>query len=178
MSYYVYELIDPRDDRVFYVGKGKKGRIDQHEAEARKGRQSRKCDRIREIEAAGLKVKKRKVSSHTDEVEAYDAEIERISFYGLANLTNIASGGGGKSTGPSIYEDRILISRLSPLLRRTLACQDRGYTGIKVVSGVLTFDFILNMMNETVQKVAKRRSLAWVNEVASRYNVSFAEGAC
>ena len=33
MSYYVYELIDPRDDRVFYVGKGKKGRIDQHEAE-------------------------------------------------------------------------------------------------------------------------------------------------
>ena len=38
MSYYVYELIDPRDDRVFYVGKGKKGRIDQHEAEARKRR--------------------------------------------------------------------------------------------------------------------------------------------
>lgn len=48
----------------------------------------------------------------------------------------------------------------------------------RAASEVLTFDFILNMMNETVQKVAKRRSLAWVNEVASRYNVSFAEGAC
>lgn len=178
MSYYVYELIDPRDNSVFYVGKGKNGRIDQHEAEARTGRQSRKCDRIRAIEAAGLKVRKRKVSRHTDEVEAYDAEIERIAFYGLANLTNVVSGGGGKSTGPSLYEDRILIARLTPLLRRTLACKERGYTGIKILSEVLTFDFILNMMNETVRKVVRRRSLAWVNEVAAKHQVTFAEGAC
>lgn len=173
MSYYVYELIDPRDDSVFYVGKGKKGRIDQHEAEAAKGRQSRKCERIRAIEAAGLKIKKRKASTHSDEVEAYDAEIALISFHGLANLTNVMSGGGGRSTGPTLYEDRMLIARVTPLLRRTLACRQRGHIGIQVLSEVITFEFILNMMNEMVQKVAKRRSLDWVNEIAASYHVRY-----
>lgn len=173
MSYYIYELIDPRDDSVFYVGKGKKGRIDQHEAEAAKGRQSRKCELIREIEAAGLKIRKRKVSHHKDEVEAYDAEIERIGLYGLANLTNVTSGGGGKSTGPTTYEDRVLILRVTPLLRRTLNLKAKGYTGIRLLSSEMTFDWMLDMMNKTVEKVVARRSAEWVNALAAKYKISF-----
>ena len=32
--FYVYELIDPRDGKVFYIGKGQGRRIYGHEAEA------------------------------------------------------------------------------------------------------------------------------------------------
>lgn len=31
MEYYVYQLIDPRNDLVFYVGKGCKNRMYEHE---------------------------------------------------------------------------------------------------------------------------------------------------
>jgi hypothetical protein len=30
LGYYVYLLIDPRNDKVFYVGKGKGNRVNQH----------------------------------------------------------------------------------------------------------------------------------------------------
>lgn len=47
--HYVYIYAYP-DGRVFYVGKGKGNRILDHEAEARKGINSRKCDIIRSIQ--------------------------------------------------------------------------------------------------------------------------------
>jgi hypothetical protein len=34
MKYYVYELVDPRTSRVFYVGKGRGKRMHAHEREA------------------------------------------------------------------------------------------------------------------------------------------------
>lgn len=171
MSYYVYELIDPRDSSVFYVGKGKKGRIDQHEVEARKGRQSRKCDRIREIEAAGLNVGKRKVSHHKEELDAYDAEVELIAFHGLSNLTNIASGGGGKGkTGPTTYEDRHLVCVISKLFRRV---HGRTLGVVDVLGHKMDLSDIPRMMEKTIERVAKRRSLQWVNEVAAKYHVEY-----
>ena len=36
--YYVYELIDPRDGAVFYVGKGQGNRVSQHVRDAISGR--------------------------------------------------------------------------------------------------------------------------------------------
>lgn len=53
-EFYVYELRDPRNGLPFYVGKGKGDRINAHEREARKGVSSPKCERIKEIWAAGL----------------------------------------------------------------------------------------------------------------------------
>ena len=35
---YVYELIDPRDGKVFYVGKGRNSRAWAHEKAARRGK--------------------------------------------------------------------------------------------------------------------------------------------
>lgn len=54
---YVYLLIDPRDDRVFHVGIGTGDRCFAHLAEARSSHDV--CDhvRIREIEAAGKRVR-------------------------------------------------------------------------------------------------------------------------
>ena len=93
MKFYVYELVDPRDGTVFYVGKGQKNRIDAHEREAAKGVHSRKCDRIRSIWASSGEVERHIVSRHEDENEALRAEFDLIASYGLVNLTNVLPGG-------------------------------------------------------------------------------------
>lgn len=93
--WYVYELIDPRNLAVFYVGKGTGKRIDAHEAEAACKPQvcSRKLNKIRDIWESGGVVQKRQVALFWDEQAAYDYETEVIAEYGLAALTNVLPGG-------------------------------------------------------------------------------------
>ena len=91
--FYVYELADPRTGIAFYVGKGQKSRVQQHETEAAKGVYSRKCQRIRDIWSASLDVERRIVSRHADENEALQAEFDLIAAYGLDQLTNVMPGG-------------------------------------------------------------------------------------
>lgn len=92
-EFYVYTLTDPRDQSVFYVGKGCGRRMYAHVKEARKGVQSMKCARIREILAAGLDVDVRPVQFFLNEQAAYDHERLLIAEYGDA-LTNGNKGGG------------------------------------------------------------------------------------
>lgn len=91
--YYVYKLIDPRDGKTFYIGKGKGGRINSHEIEAKKGVKSRKCSRIRDITKARKKVQKEMVACFRNEQDAYDFETQVIADIGLDNLTNVLPGG-------------------------------------------------------------------------------------
>ncbi|MFN3352937.1 MAG: GIY-YIG nuclease family protein [Brevundimonas sp.] len=91
--FYVYQLIDPRDRQPFYVGKGKGRRIHRHEAEARRGVHSAKCDRIRAIWADGLAVERHVVAEYGDENEALAAEFDLIAAIGLDSLTNVLPGG-------------------------------------------------------------------------------------
>jgi hypothetical protein len=99
MKYYVYRLIDPRDGSTFYVGKGCGDRMYQHVKEARNGRQSRKCDRIREIFGASMEIGYEIDSRHKDELEAYEREAQLIGEIGLHRLTNLNRGGGGVRKG-------------------------------------------------------------------------------
>lgn len=99
-TYYVYKLIDPRDGRVFYVGKGKGQRMYQHEKEARRGKYSRKCKAIREIIGSGAKIRYEIDSHHKVEADAYARERELIDEIGLCNLTNVIPGGGGAYARP------------------------------------------------------------------------------
>lgn len=91
MQYYVYELIDPRDGQVFYVGKGTGDRLNDHLREfLRAGTPSgAKQERIAAIVAAGMIPKALIIERFEDEQAALDAEERRIEHYGIENLTNV-----------------------------------------------------------------------------------------
>ena len=96
-GYYVYTLIDPRDDRVFYVGKGFGNRVFSHEAESGKSDKSekKKLQKIREIEADGFFVKRLIVNWGLSEEEAFAAEatlINLLSYIPDIQLTNEVAG--------------------------------------------------------------------------------------
>lgn len=97
-DYYVYTLAYP-DGVVFYVGKGRHDRIDDHEREARKGVTSHKCNVIRQIWAKGERIIKTKVKEGMSEEDAYQLEIDLICRYGRAKLTNLTDGGEGGNGG-------------------------------------------------------------------------------
>lgn len=94
-NWYVYKLIDPRDDKVFYIGKGKENRIDEHEKQTLRGVCSDKCNKIRDIMNSGHVLIKEKIALFWDEKAAYNAETDIIDEHGLHNLTNVYPGGHG-----------------------------------------------------------------------------------
>jgi hypothetical protein len=93
-KFYVYFLIDPRNNNVFYIGKGKGKRINDHEYQASRGVCSKKCNKIRSIMQSGNTIIKHKIAGFENEQDAYDYESICINQYGLENLTNIIAGGG------------------------------------------------------------------------------------
>lgn len=90
-KWYVYELLDPSSNDVFYVGKGSGNRCEQHEREAIRGVCSDKCNKIRQLLEYGLSPKINIVAYFRDEQDAYDFEAEHIRSFGVDNLTNIVS---------------------------------------------------------------------------------------
>lgn len=171
--YYVYELIDPRTERVFYVGKGKGARIHAHELEARKGRVSRKCDLIRSIEDDGFSVTKRTVQTFANEQDAYDFEIDLITQYGLANLTNINPGGAGACTDPALITDRAFTEAAAELINRT---RNGKIATVLVAGSPLDLVAILDEYKQRVAEAMALRGADWVNAISRRYGVEFAHG--
>lgn len=96
---YVYALVDPRDNRIFYVGKGTGNRVYQHiQAAISDDSQSLKLSTIREIMNLGLEVKHYIIRHNMTEQEAFLVESSIIDLltYPAFNkdtiLTNIVSG--------------------------------------------------------------------------------------
>jgi len=99
LRYYVYCLVDPRDKRIFYIGKGVGDRVFDHVYEAINGdAESMKLGTIRDIHKEGLQVEHYIIRHNLEEEEAYLLESTLIDFltYPAFNmekvLTNIVSG--------------------------------------------------------------------------------------
>jgi hypothetical protein len=81
----------------FYVGKGSKGRIYDHEQEAKLGHRCHKCNVIRKVWKSGGDIHRYIVFTTDNEQEAFDFERETIALYGRDTLTNVTDGGEGVS---------------------------------------------------------------------------------
>jgi uncharacterized protein len=111
LGHYVYVLSDPRDNEIFYVGKGKGQRVYQHAAKAQKipgetGKEL-KLDRIRGIHAAGLDVRVDILRHGLTEEEAFEVEAGAIDLLRLTGveLTNRARGMWSQAQGWAPLDD-------------------------------------------------------------------------
>ena len=108
--FYVYELRDAAGV-PFYIGKGSKRRMHQHEIHARAGKKSHTCDKIRKIWKAGQQITKAIVFSSPEESAAFAEEIRLIAYYGRGTLTNKTDGGDGVRNLAQESRERIAASR-------------------------------------------------------------------
>ena len=146
--FYVYELIDPRNNVVFYVGKGTGYRHTSHISESKRHKiawtNALKCERIQSIIRLGFDVVVRKVHEHLTELEAYNLERLLIEKYGLlihntGTLTNIRVDGVGvrrsdaKRTVRSIIQYDMNGNMLQTFVSASAAA---NYTNIRI-SGIL-----------------------------------------
>lgn len=109
LGYYVYRLVDPRDKRTVYVGKGSGNRIFRHVAEATDlaERSSLKLDRIREIESSGQRVQFIIHRHGLTEDEALLIESALIDAY--EELANLQLGHGTHTNGVATVDDLIAL---------------------------------------------------------------------
>ena len=96
-GFYVYALVDPRDNSVFYIGKGTGNRIFSHENEYKKSDkfEKNKLKKIHEIENSGFAVKRIIINWGLSEEEAFVAEaslINLLNFLPNMQLINEVSG--------------------------------------------------------------------------------------
>jgi hypothetical protein len=138
---FVYELIDPRTSKVFYVGKGRRGRASVHIIEARRWMRTgdlstlsspnlHKLRVIRKILLVGLEPIIKKVRCFDEDEEAYLFEANLIQHYGLKNLTN-AIPGGPAGAGPCPIEVRKKISRANKGKKRSAEACRRISAGLR-----------------------------------------------
>ena len=96
-KYYIYFLIDPRDKKVFYIGKGQKERMYAHERIVKVGKSPNNNftlkNKIKDILDSGNKITYKQVWFSDDEKYIYKMEKFFIKKY-KDLLTNIAPGGG------------------------------------------------------------------------------------
>lgn len=93
--FYVYNLIDPRDNSIFYVGKGKGNRMYKHEQYVLNDKlpngNKLLFDKIKDIKLNNLEIIYKKIFETEDEMLAYEIENKIINEIGIDKLCNSIS---------------------------------------------------------------------------------------
>ncbi len=136
LGHYVYLYVDPRDGKVFYIGKGKDERCLDHLFE---DDDHPKVRRIREIFAAGLEPRIEMLAHGLrTEQEAYNIEAAAIGLLGLENLTNQVVGKDSLRFGrkrlselegyyaakPVKITDPVILIRVNQLYRHSMPAEE------------------------------------------------------
>lgn len=103
LQHYVYFFQDPRDDRIFYVGKGKGNRFLERLKQSDETEwHNKRLDKIREIEAEGDEVRCFIARHGMDEQTALEVEaalIDVLRLIGNDELTNKLRGHSSHQRG-------------------------------------------------------------------------------
>lgn len=113
LGYYVYLYIDPCDNTVFYVGKGKGNRVLSHLSEKT---ESKKVKKIKEIRNRGQEPRI-EILLHglEDEITALRVEAAVIDLLTKANLTNQVRGWDSNIVGRMALTDLIALYESEPV---------------------------------------------------------------
>lgn len=190
-GFYVYTLIDPRDEQIFYVGKGTGNRVFSHEVESGKNPISEKAKlrKIREIEADGLSVKRVIVNWGLSEYEAFAAEaslINLLNYTGQGLLTNIVAGHhiheslsvedfeilyGAKCLEPEDIQHSIMIIKINKRYRRGMTAKElydvvRGIwrASMRTIQG-RNVEYVFGVYNQLIVAVYKPDEWHYVHEM-------------
>ncbi len=100
LDYYVYLLIDPETNQVFYVGKGTGNRIFAHiNAALADAGVGEKLDKIRDLRSRGIEIRHVIHRHGLTEKEAFEIEAALIDFIGISGLTNQVQGAHSDDRG-------------------------------------------------------------------------------
>lgn len=120
-DYYVYALLKENGVTPFYVGKGTRGRINQHVSEARSGATGRKADEVRRVMSQIGRLPTIKLAVDLTESEAFDLEAMFILHFGRVDLgdgplLNYSDGGEGCSGHviPAVVRAKMSASASTP----------------------------------------------------------------
>lgn len=119
LKYYVYMLVDPTENKPFYVGKGVENRVFNHLACALTDidTSNAKYDKIREITQSGQNVKHIIIRHGLSESEAFQIEaslIDTLTYCGLL-LSNKVVGHNSIEKGLMTSEEIIRLYNAQPL---------------------------------------------------------------
>jgi hypothetical protein len=103
---YVYVYVDPTNDEIFYVGKGKGDRCFSHLSEKKDGD---KAQRIKNIRSLKLEPRIDVLAFGLDETSAHRVEAAAIDLVGIKNLTNLQRGHGSDAYGRKTLDDLIAL---------------------------------------------------------------------
>ena len=115
LKYYVYALVNPIDNKIFYIGKGQGNRVFHHQNDVLKDLSnedfiSLKIETIKNIVDQNKQVISYVVRHGLEENYAHELEatlIDILSFnpFSLASLTNVVSGHNTSETGVSLSSE-------------------------------------------------------------------------
>lgn len=178
-DYYVYGLIDPITNQIFYIGKGTVNRVFEHEKESLNSPNSDKLKlkTISEIHSLGLCVKKIIINSSLTEAEAFAAEAALINAFNYVSdvgLTNIVAGHhsaealsvedfekihGAEELCEADIKHKILVIKINKLYRRNIPA-DELYDSIRGVwrasmNNARSVDYVFGVYNSLIVAVYK-----------------------